>query len=219
MRRLRILALHSFRTSGKIFSEQMKLAGLDAKLADLIDLVYVNAPCPATGPLPPDVPPDLFPPPYFEWWNAKQDPSTGEWSYEGWEETISYLTTFCAVNGPFDGLWAFSQGTMVSSILLAMQQKGQVLQDHPLRFAVLFAGVRPRVPELAQLLTDQLDVPSLHVIGERDKIKQWSLQLAELFMKPLVLMHPRGHIIPALTDESIATLRSFLSARAAESSL
>ena len=40
-----------------------------------------------------------------------------------------------------------------------------------MRFAVLFAGVRPRVPELAQILTDQLDTPSLHVIGERDRIK------------------------------------------------
>ena len=32
----------------------------------------MNAPCNATGPLPPDVPPDLFPGPYYEWWNAKQ---------------------------------------------------------------------------------------------------------------------------------------------------
>ena len=47
-----------------------------------------------------------------------------------------------------------------------------LMQDHPLRFAVLFAGVLPRVPEVAQLLTDQLVIPSLHIIGERDKIKR-----------------------------------------------
>lgn len=47
-----------------------------------------------------------------------------------------------------------------------------LMQDHPVRFAVLFAGVLPRVPEVAQLLTDQLDIPSLHIIGERDKIKR-----------------------------------------------
>ena len=48
---------------------------------------------------------------------------------------------------------------------------------------------------------------------------QWSLQLADLFAKPLVLMHPRGHVIPALSDEPLATLRSFLAARAPGSSL
>lgn len=38
-KRLRVLALHSFRTSGAIFAEQQRRAGLDAALADLIDVV------------------------------------------------------------------------------------------------------------------------------------------------------------------------------------
>ena len=48
---------------------------------------------------------------------------------------------------------------------------------------------------------------------------QSSLRLAELFVKPLVLMHPRGHVIPALSGEPLDTLRSFLTARAADSNL
>jgi hypothetical protein len=40
-----------------------------------------------------------------------------------------------------------------------------------------------------------------------------------MFVEPLVIKHPRGHVIPALANESLATLRSFLSACAAESSL
>lgn len=38
-RKLRVLALHSFRTSAAIFQEQLKRAGLDKELADLLDLV------------------------------------------------------------------------------------------------------------------------------------------------------------------------------------
>jgi len=38
-----------------------------------------------------------------------QDPSTGEWAYEGWQDTIKHVTDLCASHGPFDGLWAFSQ--------------------------------------------------------------------------------------------------------------
>ena len=60
------------RTSGAIFALQMETAGLAEKLKDLIDIVYVNAPNPASGPLPPDVPKDVFPGPYYEWWNAQQ---------------------------------------------------------------------------------------------------------------------------------------------------
>lgn len=38
-RRLRILALHSFRTSGRTFQLQLQRAGLDRELAELADVV------------------------------------------------------------------------------------------------------------------------------------------------------------------------------------
>ena len=42
--RLRVLALHSFRTSGRIFQQQMQRAGLDKELADLLDIVSADLP-------------------------------------------------------------------------------------------------------------------------------------------------------------------------------
>lgn len=50
---------------------QMKRAGLDKSIGDLVEIVYVNAPHPASGPIPNDVTP-VFKGPYFEWWNAIQ---------------------------------------------------------------------------------------------------------------------------------------------------
>lgn len=50
---------------------QMKRAGLDKAIGDLVEIVYVNAPHPASGPIPNDVTP-VFKGPYFEWWNAIQ---------------------------------------------------------------------------------------------------------------------------------------------------
>jgi len=38
-RKLRLLALHSFRTSAAIFREQLRRSGLDESLADLVELV------------------------------------------------------------------------------------------------------------------------------------------------------------------------------------
>ena len=67
-----IVSRFACRTSGSIFALQMETAGLTEKLKDLIDIVYVNAPNPASGPAPPDVPADVFQAPYYEWWNAQQ---------------------------------------------------------------------------------------------------------------------------------------------------
>jgi hypothetical protein len=54
---------------------QMRRAELDERLKDLVDIVYVNAPHEASGPIPDDVAP-FFQGPYYEWWNAKQVRST-----------------------------------------------------------------------------------------------------------------------------------------------
>eukprot|EP00884_Botryococcus_braunii_P001937 jgi/Botrbrau1/11744/Bobra.0195s0070.2 len=131
-KRLRVLALHSFRTSAKIFIEQMRRAGLDAAIGDLVDIVYVDAPHLASGPIPNDVAP-FFQGPYYEWWNAIQDPDTQKWRYFGWEQTLAFITDYIALHGPFDGLMAFSQGTVLASLLIAMQRQGIILQVSPCR--------------------------------------------------------------------------------------
>lgn len=44
-RKLRVLALHSFRTSAAIFQEQLQRAGLDKELEDLLDIVRAIPVC------------------------------------------------------------------------------------------------------------------------------------------------------------------------------
>eukprot|EP00898_Chlorokybus_atmophyticus_P008547 jgi/Chlat1/8694/Chrsp88S08079 len=70
-RKLRAVALHSWRTSGAIFSHQMELAGWTEALAHLLELVYLDAPHAATGPAEAAVE-RRFPGPKYEWWNALQ---------------------------------------------------------------------------------------------------------------------------------------------------
>lgn len=48
---------------------------------------------------------------------------------------------------------------------------------------------------------------------------QWSHRLAETFESPVVITHPRGHVVPRLEGDSLATLRGFLEARLHESAL
>ena len=68
--KLRVLALHSFRTSGSIFRDQLEALGnWPNAIGDLCEFVYVDAPHPASGEVPEDVA-SFFQGPYFEWWNA-----------------------------------------------------------------------------------------------------------------------------------------------------
>ena len=46
-------------------------------LGDLADFDTLDAPHPATGPPPPDVP---WPPPHYEWWNAQRSEGDTSWT-------------------------------------------------------------------------------------------------------------------------------------------
>ena len=51
--KLRVLALHSFRTSGSIFRDQLEALGnWPNAIGDLCEFVYVDAPHPASGEVP-----------------------------------------------------------------------------------------------------------------------------------------------------------------------
>ncbi|KXZ51583.1 hypothetical protein GPECTOR_12g546 [Gonium pectorale] len=101
-----------------------------------------------------------------------------------------YLTSLLAERGPFDGLMGFSQGAVMSSAAAALQRSGlrpELSALPPLRFVVLFAGMKPHCVELA-----------------------------DSFALSTVLLHQRGHAIPALTGPQLAVARAFLDAAAEE---
>ncbi|CAL8464192.1 g3727 [Coccomyxa elongata] len=210
--KLRLLGLHGFRTSGVILKQQMDFARLTKRLEDLVDIAYVDAPNQASGPLPEGFKTNIFKGPYYEWWTARQDSQTQEvLIYEGWSKTLDFVTQYMADNGPFDGFWAFSQGTILASLLLAMQDQGLILQEHPLlKCIVCIGGGRPGASVVEPILTKTLRTPSLHIIGDADYAKQWSDQLVNTFVDPVVIRHPKGHIVPALAGEKLQILRSFL---------
>lgn len=210
-------------------------------VGDLVDFDTLDAPNPATGPPPPDVP---WAGPFYQWWDARRDEaSPGGWVYEGGDAAFAALgNALRTADPPYDGLLGFSQGTILASLALAAFQSrgsngGAAVAamlgpsaaaalagiPHPPRFALLYCGVFAKPPMCDALAagTDgrRLGVPSLHVIGQADPIAPLSRRLAGAFVNPVVLEHGRGHVMPALSPEGVATLRAFLEARAAGSSL
>eukprot|EP00198_Chlamydomonas_reinhardtii_P009450 XP_001698787.1 predicted protein [Chlamydomonas reinhardtii] len=197
-RRLRVLCLHSFRTSGKIFEEQLQRAQLTEALGDLVELTFVDAPHGASGAIPRDVKP-YFEGPYFEWFTAEAVGDRVEFDEQKLE------------------------GAVMSSALVALQRSGlrpRLSALPPLRFCVLFAGMKSRHPQHAAAfaaLGGKVPCPSLHVYGDRDALKNpHCVELADSFRNSTVLLHQRGHSIPALKGPQLAVLRSFLVAAAGD---
>ena len=99
---------------------QLQRAGLLDALSDLVEITFIDAPNPASGPIPEDVAPH-FSPPYYEWWNAQRTTTTTTtngstttptttWTYQNASTSLSFLTDYMKLHGPFDGLMGFSQG-------------------------------------------------------------------------------------------------------------
>lgn len=202
MEKLRILCLHGYHGSAQILRRQM------APLADGLDrppeLICIDAPSLAEGD--------------FGWWhaasaqNAAANAGVGPRAkrYEGWQRTVDAIDSAFAQQGPFDGVFGFSQGAALAALLVGLRSG-----DNPARqasagnalghsiafdFALMVGGFVSADPDLVTLYGERLNyaLPSVHVIGRSDTIvpPAASIELASRFSNPLILEHDGGHIIP-----------------------
>jgi predicted esterase len=184
MTKLRILALHGYHGSGAVLREQMR-AFADG-LEDVADFVRVDAPSLAAGD--------------FGWWHTIEEVHDGarRGRCRGWERTRDSLLARCAQDGPFDGVFGFSQGAALAALLV-----GLCARDGGARpgFALMAGGFVTRDAAHAPLYAAlaQPPVPSLHLIGRGDGIVPAgaSRELASRFVAPLVLEHDGGHVVAA----------------------
>ena len=207
MDKLRILCLHGYHGSGDILRRQMSslIEGTQA----LAEFVYLDAPSLASGD--------------FGWWHARsiatsRDAGVGQTQkrYEGWERTVESIAETFAAHGPFDGVFGFSQGASLTSLLVGLRSPdGNSTESKPLAFdfAVMVGGFLGADPVLAVQYANRscYDVPSAHIIGRGDGIVPAPLShaLAAVFEKPLILQHDGGHVIAA-NPETRSGFWSFL---------
>jgi hypothetical protein len=198
---------------------QIQRSGLLNSIGDLVDLFFVDAPNLASGPIPDDVAP-FFKGPYYEWWNAEKDEETGRWNYNNWLTSLAHIEDICRLHGPFDGVMGFSQGGAAVALLVGLQRTGRALKTQPmLGFCICFAGIRVRDPHLDGCFNALQNVPSVHVIGDKDPVKRMTNMLIESFDNPIVINHPKGHVVPQLADGDVERMRAFLIARQKTSSM
>jgi acetyl esterase/lipase len=210
MKKLRILCLHGYHGSAGVLRDQM--ASLAGGMDSLAEFVYIDAPSLAAGD--------------FGWWHAvahenapdEEDPGVGpgQKHYKGWNRTREAIVSVFSRQGPFDGVFGFSQGAALTGLLTGLRAPdGKPTAAKPLAFdfAVMAGGFLGIDTVLARMYGDggSYDLPSAHIIGRSDFIvpPEDSRRLAGKFKDPLILEHAGGHVI-AGTPEIRKRFASFL---------
>ncbi|XP_076886111.1 uncharacterized protein LOC143535859 [Bidens hawaiensis] len=209
IKKLKILCLHGFRTSGAILQNEVER--WPQPLLQKLDLVYMDGPYLAQGKSGVD---GIYEPPFYEWFQSDQEYK----EFYNFEECLEKIQEFMLTHGPFDGVLGFSQGAMLASAIPGMQRQGVALTKVPnVKFLIIASGAKfggskiIGIPKLASAsFSTHITTPSLHFIGETDIVKEDSVDLLECFLDPVVIHHPSGHTIPYLDDKSLEMFCNFI---------
>lgn len=183
------------------------------RLEPLAEFVCVDAPSLASGD--------------FGWWHAVSSHNDADpkhagvgrsaTRYEGWTKTKTWLVALFQQHGPFDGVFGFSQGATLASLLVGLRHSCGSKAGISFDFAIMVGGFASNDGRHADLYQRRAEygLPSAHIIGKSDFVvpSSHSDHLASFFIDPLILRHAGGHVIP---DDSqvLNGVASFLQDRA-----
>eukprot|EP01036_Dinobryon_divergens_P026076 gene26076-34684_t len=220
-RQLKVLCLHGWRTSGKIFSMQSAAMRFHTGL----ECEFIDAPHSAEGP--PDGGIAIFYPAefnsYYQWdkkpATERKDDSNEQAEDEsvGMQQSVEFVLQYLLQHGPFDGLMGFSQGAaMVTRVaMIVAEQHCAVLPS--LRFLILIGGVQPLETRFTFLkdpdLQRKISMPSLHLMGSADPFLSRSRLLRADFYEEAsstVLEHGEGHNIPSIRTNLYPAISQWL---------
>jgi predicted esterase len=218
---IKLLMLHGYRQSEKSFRE--RTGGLRKSLRNNAEFVFCSAPhlvpaskaakeegekgddadCEERG-----------------WWFSQPDRSYNAQETSdctlGFAESLSQINEIFKVQGPFDGVFAFSQGACLAAMLCRIASDMDSNYAHiRFKFAILIAGFKSGQMQ-HEVYFDNKDenrckIPTLHVIGDGDKVipSEMSNQLLECFECPKVFRHAGGHFVPVNAEAKNAFIDFF----------
>jgi predicted esterase len=130
----------------------------------------------------------------FAWWHFDRDAETNTYSYQGVEETIRYIRIIYETQGPFHGIFGFSQGGICAGHILSQQVKCPDETPFNFAFGIFCAATTMTDPKYHQSSSELIAIPSLHIMGEQDELItiERSQMLKSHFFHPQVIVHSGG---------------------------
>lgn len=167
---MRILGLHGYQTSSKIFTIQSNYLRKILDKSYEIEWIIPDGPHNSEDEISPVVK-QYFKPPYYQWYTKKE--------YVGIKNSIEYIKSL----GKIDGIIGFSQGGCFAYILASIIKP---------KFIISICGVNNVNDDYKKLC----EIPSLHIIGENDECRKRSELLTKDFLNPTIIYHTGKHTFP-----------------------
>jgi hypothetical protein len=124
--------------------------------------------------------------------------------------TLCHINNIFGSLGPFDGVWGFSMGgelaTLLSKISISNTTNNELSQYKNIKFnfVIITASSKSSEPLLDFYydLNKKIAVDSLHVIGKTDKLVPYenAIDLTNYFLNSQIYLHEFGHFIPNNSD-------------------
>ena len=154
--------------------------------------------------------------PWYIWADPTRSLSDQE---EQWDESLEYVAKFCNENGPFDGVYGFSQGSaMITNFSHPKIWKERFhMKCCPWNFAILACGGASQYLTITKGMN--IEMPSFHIFGKKDYLLADSKKIADYWdpAQKATHTHGGGHEISvqmSVTEkEMIAKLNIFLDER------
>ena len=131
----------------------------------------------------------MYDPPYLAYYTDRTQ----------FDDAADLVTEHLDEHGPFDGVFAFSQGCHLAAALMSASPHNEP-DNQPFRFAVFMgAGPSPKFDVKEGERERRLHAPILHVIGRKDGYRHQSREYISLHDKAsdmAVLEHDGGHHVP-----------------------
>ena len=152
--------------------------------------------------------------PFYNWADNSKSLETQE---DQWQESLEYIAKYCNENGPFDGIYGFSQGAAIVTNFShpKIWRDAFNMKECPWKFAICACAAAPHHITISK--SDQpISIPSFHIFGNKDRHLVNSKMISQYWNQSQMITHThnRGHEIDmqmhTREKEMIVKLNDFL---------
>ena len=181
---LNVLCLHSYAASGKLFKVQMR--DLVNECKDFAEFHFPNAPHRIE---------EMKPGAAYSWWSAQEKVQRGSMEYIGKDVMFDYIKERNSHHGSFDVVLGYSQGACAAIKIITERPD---VCDNNLKLIGCMGGFPPRDVTNDSTEFQQLDIPSIHLVGAFDNVvlPLWSMAATKMFKNPEIVVHSGSHDVP-----------------------
>ncbi|XP_036362320.1 esterase OVCA2 isoform X2 [Octopus sinensis] len=210
--KIMMLCIHGYRQNAQLFRE--KTGSFRKLLKNKVEFVFVSAPnkIPVNTDDGEHEGKDIKDIDERGWWFSREDKYFHAQEETncciGYEQSIEMIKNVLKEQGPFDGLFGFSQGASLVSLLCGLREQNPD-GDLKFSFAIMVASFKSKSLQHQSLYEQKVTIPTLHVFGETDRVipKSMSEELLENYTNCTILQHAGGHYVPSTSLEKKAYIQ------------